>query len=646
MKVNHLIRTIAMNLTKTRYEKVIVAVLLATALSACARSPETSGVIIDHGVASPVGTAAWGGSVATADANGRRLVFIKLWGGGQISSYLFIDAETGQTEQIDPGIEGLGAYLVFLSPENKVYDTMGDWLLEIDVPTRQIRRIGKIPSGMALSFAMDKDGVIYAGIYPSATLISFNPRTGKYTNHGQMNKEDWPQYLRPLVVGDDGWIYGGIAIKAAQVVGYHLATGETRAYVPETDRVNGAGEVYRGKDGKIYANAPGWAWHVLEGGNAVPVKNPAEPAPAQATDIFPDGSRCIDFDVHNRVLRILDKDATSPREVKFDYQCIGPNIYSMVAGPDGKIYGATGLPLRIWRFDPATGEMKDWGLGRHGGHANQFVRQGQRLYGAVYSSGSLIELDPWQPVDDAPIEKSTNPRQLHGYKYGYGGDPDIFGRPHAMLAHPDGEHVVLGGNPARARVGGGLLIYNVKTGEEIVLKPEQLVPDQGVYAMAALPDGDLIIGSTTEAGTGGSATAQAALLYRLDWESKRVTSRWILDPPAEAVVDLVVAGDGLVYGLASGERLFVFDPKNGKFVHEEVLSSYGQLPHAQAPRTMAVGPDGGIYVLFDRAIVRIEPGTYAHRQIARSDRKITAGIVIHQKRLYFACSSHLCSCSL
>jgi hypothetical protein len=635
-----------MKSTKSRFVIIAIAALLVAGAAACARGPRLPGVITDHGVASPVGTSAWGGTAATADADGRRLVFIKLWGGGDTASYLFIDAETGRTEQIDPGIGGIGAYLVFLSPENKVYDTMGEWFLEIDVPTRQIHRIGKIPSGMALSFTMDDDGVIYAGIYPSATLVSYNPRTQKYTDHGQLNKQDWPQYLRPLVIGDQGWIYGGIAIKAGQVVGYNLATGETKAYVPEADRGNGAGEVFRGQDGKVYAKAPGWGWHALSGGEAVPVETAAEPTQARAVDIFPDGSRCVDFDVHNRTLRILDKGAADPREVKFDYECVGPSIFSMVAGPDGRIYGATGVPLRIWRFDPASGEMKDWGLGRHGGHANQFVRQGERLYAAVYSSGSLIELDPSRPVHDAPIKESTNPRQLHGYKYGYGGDPDMFGRPHAMLAHPDGVHVVLGGNPARARVGGGLLIYNVKTGEEVVLKPEQLVPDQGVHAMAALADGGLIIGSTTEAATGGSSTATAAMLYRLDWESKQVTARWTLEPQTSSVHDLVVAGDGLVYGLAAGERLFVFDPKNGAFVHDEVLSSYGRLTGSQAPRTMAIGPDGGIYALFDKAIVRIEPGSFTHREIARSNLEITAGIVIHRNRLYFACGSHLYSCDL
>jgi len=634
-----------MTSTQRQCLTIAMAALLGAGTLACGRGPRLPRGFTDHGIASPVGMSAWGGTVATTDAAGRRQVFIKLWMGGDSSSYLFIDAETGKTEQVYPGIAGLGAYSVFLSPENKVYDTMGEWFLEIDVATREIRRVGRIPDGMALAYTMDANGVIYAGIYPSATLVSYDPRAKKFTDHGQLNQQDWPQYLTPLALDDRGWLYGGIAIRAGQVVGFNLATGEKKAYVPEADRQNGSPEVYRGKDGKVYAKAPGRGWHALSGGEATPVEAPADRVPL-TVDTFPDGSRFVDVDVHNRAMSIQAAGAAGPQRLAFDYKSPGPRIYSMAAGPDGKIYGATGLPLRIWRFDPATGEMTDWGLGRYGGHANQFVRQGDKLYAAVYSSGSLLELDPTQPLVDAPMDKSPNPRQLHGGKYGFGGDPDMFGRPHALLAHPDGVHVILGGNPARARVGGGLLFYNVKTGEESVLKSDALIPDQGVYALAALPGGDLLIGTTTAAATGGSATATAALLYRLDWQSKQIIGRWPLDPPSPAVRDFVIAADGLVYGLADETRLFVFDPAKGAFVHDEVVGKYGRLTGGQAPRSMAVGPDGGVYALFDRAIVRIEPGTFAHREIARLDREITAGILFQGSRLYFACGSRLFSYDL
>ncbi len=604
----------------------------------------------DHGPAAPVGRQTPGGSAfAVEDAGGNRIVFVKLLAGGQ-AYYLFIDAETGETEQIHPGVEGGSGARVVLASGDKVYDTVGGWFLEIDVSTREVRRLGRIAGHDSRAYTVGPDGVIYAGIVRSGALVSYNPATGKYTDHGPINEEDWSQYPRPIVADEDGWIYVGIAQKLGQVVGYHPATGERRAYIPEADRqrVGLSGEVHLGEDGKVYAHAPGWGWHRLVGGEATPVDEPAEAIESRerytihgTSDAtrFPDGSR---FRLSNRdlVLRrmeVWDAGAEEPREVGFDYESPGVRIYSMVAGPDGRIYGATGNPLHVWRFDPATGEISDWPLG--GGHLNELVRQGSKLYGAKYSQGSIYEFDPSNLLNEA--ETRVRFRSVQEGSYGYQGNPDMVGRPYAMLAHSDGRHVVMGGNPARVEVGGGLLIVDVERGGTTALLPEDLVPDQGVMALAELPDGDLIVGSTTAAATAGVSEADEALLYRLDWETYEVTGRWKPDPAPREIRDLIVAGDGLVYGLDSGNRFFVFDPEAGEFVHDEEVADYGGLTGGQAPRTMALGPDGGIYVLFRDAIARVEPDTFLHREIGRPGMPIDAGIVIHEGRLYFVAAESL-----
>ncbi|MGI5818628.1 MAG: hypothetical protein ACOX9R_11090 [Armatimonadota bacterium] len=628
--------------TLTPIAVTICALMLTTGLAGAQELPEG---VVDHGIAAPVGMPAWGGVVAYEEADGGNTVFIKLWAGGN-TTYLFVDAETGETEQISPGIGGIGAYLVHHSPEhNAIYDTMGTSFIEIDLATREIRRVGEIPRGMALSFTSDDDGVIYGGIFSSATIVAYDPTSGEFTNHGAVNEEGWNQYLRPIAVDSEGWIYGGIGQAEAQVAGLNLATGETRQYISQDQRQNGQGNVWRGTDGNVYATAPGWSWHRLSGGEATAIEEPTAERVSVDSLLFPDGSRLVSnmrVDVPNRVLRIREAGADEPRELSFDYDSPGLGIYSMVAGPDGKVYGATGLPLRIWQFDPETGEMQDGGLGSHGGHVNQWVRQGDLLYGAVYSSGSLIEYDPSQPYDDSQIEESTNPRHLHG-----GGEArDLYGRPAAMLAHPDGRHVIIGGNAARVYVGGGMVIYDTVGGEETVLGRDDLIADQGINSMAALPNGDLIVGTTISAPTAGETVATDAMIYRIDWETKTLTERWTIEPRTAAVRDLIVPEDGLVYGLTSDNRLFVFDPENGEFVHEETVGDYGPVTGGQAPRTMAIGPDGGIYVLFRDAIARIEPGTFEHREVVRPGRAISAGVTIADGRLYFASGPRLLSYDL
>lgn len=599
--------------------------------------------IIEHGLVAPVGMPTWGPStIATVDAEGRRIVFTKLWTGGN-ASYLFIDAETGKTEQVYPEGRGWGAYQVLMTPDNIIYDTMGNHLVAIDVPTRTVRQLGEFASGMALSFTRAGDGTVYAGIYPTATLVSYNPATDTYTNYGALNTEAWPQYYAPLAIDASGWVYGGIAIQEMQVVGLHPGTGEKRAFIPAEKRQRGNPNVYLGTDGKVYAFAEGWGWHELSGGTATPIEKPPVEAVPRGTDVFPDGSRLTRINVPDRQIFVQDAGAAEAREVGFDYKSTGVNIYTIIAGPDGKIHGATGIPLRVWNLDPATGALWNRGLGGYGGHINQFARQGDVFYGAVYSTGSLLRYDPQQPYDDAPMQTGKNPRQVHYSDRAR----DLYGRPHAVLAHPDGRHVLVGGNAARVLLGSGLLIYDIQTETGTILDRSDLIPDQGIQALLGLPDGDVLVGTSVRAPTGGGeGTAKTAMIYRLNMKTRKISGRWPFEPETPAARDMVIAPDGLVYGLAEPSRLFVFDPVRGEMLHDEPIDGYGDASGYQAPRCMTVGPDGHIYAIFRQAVVRIEPGTRTHTAIARSEAPITSGIAIVDNRLYFGCGPRLFSCAI
>jgi len=599
---------------------------------------------MDHGVVAPVGMSTWKPSIiATVDAQGRRSIFTKLWTGNK-ASYLFIDAETGKTEQVYPEDSGLGAYGVLMTPENVIYDTMGNHLLAIDVPTRKVRPVGSFDGGFSLGgYVRAEDGTVYAGLYPNATLVSWNPTSKTFINHGALNDEAWPQYLRPLVMDSSGWLYGSIGLQEGQVVGFHPPTGTKVVLIPKDKRRRGQPELFRGEDGQVYANAAGWGWHRLSEGIAMPTEHTPPPEARADGRTFPDGSRITEVNIPDRKLCITDVGEWEPRELRFDYHSAGVAIYTIVAGPDGKIYGSTGIPLRIWSFDPAIGKMWNSGLGGYDGHINQLVRQGDKLYGAVYSGGQLLEYDPHQPFDDADMAVSKNPRQVHR-------DPaaiDLYGRPNAVLAHSDGRHILVGGKAARVVRGSGMLIYDTETGEEVMLDRKELLPDHGINAMISLPDGDVLVGTSIHPPTGGSAgTDTTAMLYRFNMATRTIRERWPLQPATPAVYDMVVAADGLVYGLAEPSRFFVFNPASGEFVHQEELSGYGDAAGYMAPRCMSIAPDGNIYAIFQKAVVRIEPGTFRHRAIFNTADKITAGIAIQDGRLYFACGSRLFSCAL
>jgi hypothetical protein len=142
--------------------------------------------------------------------------------------------------------------------------------------------------------------------------------------------------------------------------------------------------------------------------------------------------------------------------------------------------------------------------------------------------------------------------------------------------------MVIGGTPGYGRTGGGLFIYDLETDEATILTHEEMLENLSTCSLVALPDGNLVGGTTTAPGTGGMRLAPEAELYIFDWERREVIWREAILPGRAALSDLIVADDGLVYGIASDSTLFVFDPEARELVHEESLADYG------APRRLAI----------------------------------------------------------
>ncbi len=621
---------------------VLVALLLLMMLllvATFAVAQETEG-FTDHGVAADVSRSR--GAAATVDGEGRRVVLVWLSDQRACASMLVIDAATGETQQIP--VERSSAdspFAVLLSSRNQWYSQFGSRFYEFNPATLTFSFVGDTPARCAMSMTEDASGTIWAALYPGSHLVSFNPETRELVSHGALNEETWPQYPRSLATDDQGWVYTGIGNTTCQVAGFNAATGEVRRYVADENRVQGGGQVFVGTDGKVYAHAPGWGWHVLAGGEPTPVDEPpVKRAPAKTGaqesvfSDFPDGSRIVELDVPERLLRVQDADEIV-RELAFEYESEGSGILSIIQGPDGAIYGSTGHPLRVYRFDPLTGAFTHHGLGGKMGHLNAMAVQRDLLFGALYGGGVLYQYDvgrAWTQAD----KQAPNPRAL-------GGSAPAITRPHALLAHPDGRHLIMGGTPAYGHTGGGLFIYDLEAGSGQILSHEQLLQDHSTLSLVALSDGNLLGGTTVAPGTGGQAKAAEAELYLFDWASRQVVWRQALVAGTTGITDLLPAPEGLVYGIAANSTFFVFDPKTRSLVHEEDLSAYGPPAGAQGPRIMTQGPDRAIYVLFRQAVVTIEPGTFGHRKLADSPVPIGAGVVLLQGRIYFTSGSHLWS---
>jgi len=239
-----------------------------------------------------------------------------------------------------------------------------------------------------------------------------------------------------------------------------------------------------------------------------------------------------------------------------------------------------------------------------------------------------------QPPDEVIAEpEEMNPRCVIEHSR-----PDL-NLPWGAFAHPDGKHIIIAGLPGYGRVGGGMDIYHLETGETLKFTHEDLIEYHSTIPMQALPNGDLIAGTTVSGTHGGKAVDKDAVIYVLDWPTKKVEWKVVPIPGMSAISRMKMGPDGKLYCMGSDAVFFVFDPESKQVVHQQSLEEYGSVP----VNGMERGPDDNIYLVLTNAIVRITPGTYTVEKLADPPGGISAGIGITGGRIYFAIGSHLWS---
>jgi hypothetical protein len=220
-------------------------------------------------------------------------------------------------------------------------------------------------------------------------------------------------------------------------------------------------------------------------------------------------------------------------------------------------------------------------------------------------------------------------------------------RPHDLLAHPDGNQLVLAGTPGYGYTGGGLLFWNRATREQVLVEHGAILPEHSTHSLAALPEGKLLGGTTTSAGTGGEVKAEVAELYLMDMATKAVEWHAPLIPGAQSYTDLYTTERGQVYGVADLRYFFLFDPATRTLVYQfDTKDSLGSTISHQGPRVFVPSADGVLYMLFQKGIARVDQSTHAITMIAESPVTIGPGGDILNGRIYFGSGSHLYSYGL
>lgn len=626
----------------------VTPVLLLFALvpaTAAAASKDLGHGFADHGVATPLSNHR--GMVATADGQGRDVMLVWLYDHRGAYALLMIDAETGGSEQFATPYPwgGDGPFASLLSRQHKYYTHFGSHFSEFDPVKRAFTFVGRTAPRMAMSMTEADDGTIWSASYPNCGLVSFNPATRAFRDHGSLNKENWLQYPRSVAVDDAGWVYIGIGSTAGQIVIYDPEAGARRPLFAAAERTKGHATVNRYLDGKVYGHLPGaeQPWYEFHAGTPRKLDAPVRERPkkfiasSQALfhQQFPSGRRAVVCDTIERVLEVEDPAAKQRKTVRFEYTSEGAHLMGLAASPDGTVCGGTAFPMRFFSYNP----REDRWINRPAfGQFNTVARQGDRMFFGGYTHGFLLEWNPAQGwLDTARGNPASNPLFLTECA-------PIINRPHHLLAHPDGRHVVLAGTPDYGYTGGGLLIWDRHEGSRRLLRDTDVVPEQSTLSMVALPAGQLLGGTTTSPGTGGEKKAAEAELYVLDVPTGKVDWHAAVFPGAQSYTALCSVSTGLVAGFVDRGRFFIFDPQKRTVVHEEnTTARLGPCVSQQGPRVFVQGAGDALYILFTRGIASIDRRTFEIKLLASSPVPISAGGDYLDGRIYFGSGSHVYS---
>ena len=624
-----------------RITTLIVCVLsILLALEAVmAQSEDLGNGFMHHGIATPVSNHR--GIAATVDGDGRPVALVWLFDNTGGYALLMIDAETGEAEQFEmPFKTGDCPYASVLSSGNRFYTHFGNHFVEFDPTAPGFTFEHETAPQMAMSMTEDDDGRIWSATYPQAGVVSYDPASGEFRDYGHVYPQNWQEYPRSIAADDTGWIYFGVGSTKVQILMLDPESGEATPVVPEDERDHGYGNVYRDMNGKVYGEANG-QWYELYEGQATKIDEPnveKKPIIAGSQGLvhtsFPTGETLSSLNLTTRKMVVETADGET-RNLDFDYTSSGAHLMGLAAASNGTICGGTAFPMAFFQYDPATDE---WTRRNAYGQWNTIAPTEDLFYVGGYGGGFLLEWDPnaeWVPTEKG--NPDSNPRFLTQIT-------PVVHRPHDLLAHPDGRHVILAGTPGYGYTGGGLLIWDRETETETVLTHEDLLEWQSTQSLVALPDGNILGGTTIAAGTGGEVKADKAELYILDLDTKKMIWHEEILPGVTSYPDMILAPNGLVIGIANSTRFFAFDPESRKIVQDvDVAEEFGPTARQQGTRAFVQDDEGTIYVLFTKGIARLDPETFEIEMLAESPVPASVGGDYYDGRIYFCHGSHLYS---
>ncbi len=512
-----------------------------------------------------------------------------------------------------------------------------------DPKTDQLATINLKPFGVQYIWdaATAPDGTVYAAAgYPKTNLVAFDPRSGKPRDLGEVVPGQ--QYLRSVCIDRGGKVWCGVGMTAHLVV-YDPADGSKTAVLPAeyaksssvydltavgdfvlaSVSFDGVVLVYDAATRKVVRTIPRptgqKSWLLSAGGH----DHTAYLYTLPSMDVYRcdlgDGSLTCLLEGFGQV-KVVEADRwlhalNDQSYIAYDLQekCQvgehvlsaggdGMDVFSLIAGPDGNVYGSTYINMHIFSCSELDGKLTDLGkVSRWAGQVDSMScgRDG-RIYLGAYTDAVLSVYDPRQPWRPG-LKSDSNPREIGPIGKGQY-------RTRANCLGPDGR-VYVGSIPSyRSAESGAFTICDPATGKKDV----RLDFVKGGAVDCLIADDTLVYGSG-----GGEFFAYDPKVDRKVFSVQRPVTSLAL------VTTGVVAGSG-------GGKLFTYDRKTGELVERPNPS--GDFTH------MTASPDGTLYGVNAKQAVEVLPRGQV-RTIAKPGGKFD--VFVPPNRFYFARGPHL-----
>lgn len=494
---------------------------------------------------------------------------------------------------------------------------------------------------VGFSFAEDCAGRIYTTTYPSCKLLRYDPNNQTVTELARLDPDQ--KYAMSLAVSSNGWVYAGIGTEHQGIAAFDPHTFAVHQLLCEEERKKGMGQVVLSVDGHVYGctypDDDRASWYILDQTSKTLIPESAVPESdfsgkgfQRVHRKFPEPWSLVSFSLSEKEVTLYNRSTDRNESFPVRYKSRGATLSTLIAGPDGSVYGTSNHPLHLYRYDPTEALPVDFGgaLVEQGGGGNiaAYAVQGSIIAGAAYAGGNLHLIDTSRPFETENI-RLRNPKLVATH-------PEVH-RPRCSLAYPDGEHVIFGGYPGYGAVGGGLCIFNVVSFEDELIPNEALIPYHSTTCLEVLANGDLLGGTSVEAPGGAASKETEGKLYTLSWQNRQVTHSFVPVRGAREISLMIMDDKQRAHGLTSDKRYFVCDTNSLDVLHIADVSSCG----AVVRNGFVKDADGTIYGVTQQAIFIVDTDRFAFRLIAKPPKPITAGLALLGRSLFFGCGSEL-----